>query len=63
MKKEPNAADEIRKRRAERIARIKALHPIYEQFDFEAYSNEKIAEMFQILVKANEAGDMGSNAQ
>lgn len=62
MKKEPNA-DEIRIRRAERIARIKALHPVYEQFDFEAYSNEKIAEMFQILVKADEAGDMDSSAQ
>lgn len=62
MKKEPNA-DEIRKRRAERISRIKALHPVYEQFDFEAYSNEKIAEMFQILVPADEADDTGSDAQ
>lgn len=62
MEKEPNA-EVIRKRRAERIARIKALHPVYEQFDFEAYSNEKIAEMFQILVPADEADDKDSSAQ
>jgi hypothetical protein len=62
MKKEPNA-DEIRQRRAERILRIKTLHPVYEQFDFEAYSNEKIAEMYQILVPEDEADDKGGSAQ
>lgn len=49
--------------RMDRIARIKLRHPIYATFEFEAYSNEKIAEMFRVLVLEDEQGDRTETLQ
>jgi hypothetical protein len=49
--------------REHRIERIIARHAVYASFDFSVCSNEKIAEMFQVLVLEDEQGEASGNAQ
>ncbi len=57
------SSSEISSWREHRIERIIARHAVYASFDFGICSNEKIAEMFQVLVLEDEQGEESGNAQ
>ena len=38
-------------------------HPVYKDFIFTRYSNEKIAEMYRVLVAAHHTNGNGTEAQ
>lgn len=61
--KKKMSSTEISSWRAHRIERIIARHAVYTSFDFSVCSNEKIAEMFQVLVLEDEQGEESGNAQ
>lgn len=61
--KKKMSTSEITSWREHRIERIIARHAVYASFDFSVCSNEKIAEMFQVLVLEDEQGEERGSAQ
>ncbi|CAN5142777.1 hypothetical protein BH09BAC5_BH09BAC5_16010 [soil metagenome] len=43
-------------KREMQIGMIVEYHPVYKEFNFERYSDQKIAEMFKILVQDHQGG-------
>ena len=56
-------SEEIKSWREHRIERIKLRHPVYTSFNFMSCSDEKIAEMFQVLVLDEEGADKRGDVQ
>jgi hypothetical protein len=43
-------------KREMQIGMIMELHPVYRDFNFGRYSDEKVAEMFKVLVQSHQGG-------
>jgi hypothetical protein len=45
-----------RQKREMQIVMIRNGHPVYENFNFATYSDQKVAEMFKILIESSKGG-------
>jgi hypothetical protein len=62
MKMEYKNALEEQKREMQ-IMLIRENHPVYRDFNFSRYSNQKVAEMYKVLVESHHRGGNGPEAQ
>lgn len=62
MQQEPYRRELELQKREMQIQLIREQHPVYKDFNFEAYSSQKIAEMYYILIETK-IGDKGTKVQ